>query len=109
VTPRKGRRIDVSPFPKNHESGFGFSDFPVGQRVSIVSNCVDMSFFKPGTRGKVIKNTGDYLGIRVKFDEPRVFTDGYVQSDFNFNPNDLEPLVTRLVSPVIYHEPDDTR
>lgn len=68
-----------------------FEDFPVGTPVKIISKFVDFYFFF-GETGKVIRNTGKYLGIRVEFDKPRYFTDGYIQRDFNFEPKNLEPL-----------------
>ena len=65
-----------------------YDDFPVGTHVKVICVCQDHHFFW-GETGTVIKNTGSYLGICVKFDEPRQFTDGSVQETFGFNPDDL--------------------
>lgn len=65
--------------------------FPIGTRVRIITPCEDFYFFY-GETGKVINNSGGYLGIRVEFDEPRHFEGGYIQKDFNFNPTSLAPL-----------------
>jgi len=54
----------------NHNAKY--EDFPVGTRVKIVTLCEDFNFFY-GETGVVTKNTGGYLGITVKFDEPRQF------------------------------------
>lgn len=65
-----------------------YEDFPVGSRVKIICACQDFYFFY-GETGTIIENTGRYLGIHVEFDEPRKFENGYVQTDFNFEPHDL--------------------
>jgi len=65
--------------------------FPVGTRVHVVTACQDFNFFYDET-GFVTKNTGEYLGITVTFDEKREFTNGDVQTSFGFNPDDLFPL-----------------
>jgi hypothetical protein len=62
--------------------------FPVGSHVQIVCMCQDFNFFWDET-GVVTKNSGKYLGINVKFDEPRHFKGGSIQTDFNFEPADL--------------------
>ena len=62
--------------------------FPVGTKVKIICVCQDFNFFF-GETGIVTKNTGEYLGINVKFDEPRHFENGSIQTDFNFKPEDL--------------------
>jgi len=66
-----------------------FNDFPVGTRVRVKSRLVDFYFFN-GETGEVVRNDHRYLGIIVRFDEPRIFEDGCVQEEFNFNPKDLE-------------------
>lgn len=68
-----------------------FKDFPLGQRVEVVSGCVDHYFFWNET-GVVTKNNGKYLGVIVRFDKPRIFKDNFVQDKFNFNPEDLKPI-----------------
>jgi hypothetical protein len=82
-----------------------FSMFPVGRRVKVIVPCEDFYFFN-GDTGQVTKNTGGYLGIRVKFDEPRHFDDGYVQEDFNFNPKSLERLEPDPEAPSTNESPD---
>ncbi len=78
------------PFPAPDEvSNLTFDDLPVGARVKVAAQMVDMYFFY-GETGVVEKNTGGYLGIIVRFDAPRHFTSGYVQETFNFNPRNLE-------------------
>jgi len=66
-----------------------YEDFPVGARVKIICVCQDFNFFEGNEDGVVTKNTGEYLGIVVKFDEPRHFEGGHIQYDFNFKPDDL--------------------
>lgn len=88
---------------KNSQSNCTWDDFPVGTRVKIICDYQDFSFWY-GETGVVTENKGYgkgvtdkgfgvcYLGINVKFDKPRHFIDGYIETDFNFNPTDLEPL-----------------
>lgn len=76
----------------NPKSNYKFNDFPVGRKVMIISKMVDFHFFYNET-GAVIKNSGNYLGIAVKFDKPRHYADGYIMKEFNFNPNNLKPLL----------------
>ena len=77
----------------NPKTNFTFDDFPVGRRVKVVSKCVDFYFWY-GETGTVTKNKGRYLGITVKLDKPRHFDDDsiYVQTEFNFNPDNLAPM-----------------
>ena len=65
-----------------------FDMLPVGSRVKIICLFCDFQFFF-GETGEVIQCCDRYLGIRVKFDQPRHFEDGYIQTIFNFNPSDL--------------------
>ena len=74
-----------------NKSNLKYEDLPVGTDVKIVAPCQDHYFFY-GETGKVIENTGRYLGVTVKFDKPRHFEDGYVQTEFSFNPEDLQKL-----------------
>ena len=76
---------------KNPVTTYGYSDFPTGAKVRVVSHVVDFNFFY-GETGTVKNNTMQYLGIRVAFDKPREFTDGYVQKEFGFEPKNLEPI-----------------
>lgn len=88
----------------NHNATY--EDFPIGTKVKVVCLCQDMYFFNPdkeNTNGTVIRNkaleenpTTTYLGITVKWDEPRRFEDGYIQFDFNFDPKDLIPINTPM-------------
>lgn len=71
-----------------------FDDFRVGDKVKVITPAQDCYFFW-GEKGTVISNSGKYLGIRVEFDKPRKFEDGYVQKDFNFEPSDLFRLTIR--------------
>jgi hypothetical protein len=75
------------------ESKCTFADFPIGRRVQIVTPCEDFTFFYDET-GVVVNNTGKYLGISVKLDEPRHYKDGTIMHAFNFNPKSLIPLET---------------
>ena len=63
-------------------------DFPVGTRVKIVTPCCDFTFFY-GEEGIVTDNNGGYLGITVRYNEPRHYEDGRVETGFSFNPPDL--------------------
>ena len=63
-------------------------DFPVGTHVKIICPCQDFHFFF-GETGKVISNGGTYLSIVVEYDKPREYTDGTIETSFNFNPKDL--------------------
>ena len=65
-----------------------YEDFKIGVKVKIITPCQDFNFFY-GENGTVIDNKGRYLGIKVKFDEPREFKDGNIQYSFNFEPQDL--------------------
>lgn len=65
--------------------------FVPGARVRIIAKWVDFYPFY-GETGVITENTGEYLGIQVKFDEPRHFDNGYIQEDFNFNPQHLEVI-----------------
>ena len=65
-----------------------FEKFPIGVKVKIVTPCEDFHFYY-GETGTVIKNSGQYLGISVKYDVPREYTDGTIEEYFNFNPKSL--------------------
>lgn len=65
-----------------------FYDFPIGRRVKIVSACVDFIFFD-GEIGTVVKNSGNYLGITVKFDNLRFGNENNYTEVWGFNPKDL--------------------
>lgn len=82
-------------FGRVKNSNYDFDDFPVGTKVKIVSDMVDHSYFF-GETGVVVENKDSYLGIKVKYDEPRIYKDGYVQEDFNFNPSDLEFIEKKI-------------
>ena len=71
-------------------SKYDFKDFPEGIRVVVITPIEDFSFFHHD-HGVVTKNTHEYLGVSVKFDNPREFKDGYVQVGFNFHPYHLIP------------------
>jgi hypothetical protein len=63
------------------EQSYGdFSVFKVGDKVKVISPHVDFKFFSIGISGKVIRNSGKYLGIIVKFDN---------DLEHGFNPRDL--------------------
>lgn len=71
-----------------------FDNLPIGTRVKIVSKWVDFYPFWEEV-GTVCENKHGYLGVIVRFDEPRQFKDWwdedvYIQEVFNFNPEDLE-------------------
>ena len=73
------------------QTNYIFEDFPIGQNVKIVAEGCDFYFFFKET-GVVIRNSGEHLGIIVKFDKPRHFEGGYIQTEFNFRPTDLKPI-----------------
>lgn len=78
-----------------------YEDFPIGSKVKIICSCQDFNFFFKET-GEVVDNKGQYLGITVKFDTPRHFKDGSIQTEFNFEPSDLtiiHKVVTKCVNP----------
>lgn len=77
---------------RNHRAKY--EDFPAGSRVRVSTFHQDGYFFRTTETGVVQKNTGRYLGIRVKFDEPMEFEDGWVKYDHGFDPGDL-----RLIGP----------
>jgi len=66
-----------------------FNMFPIGTKVQVITLGQDHNFFDGTETGIVIKNSGRYLGIMIKFDNPRHFSDKYIQKEFNFEPNDL--------------------
>lgn len=63
--------------------------FPVGTKVQIITVAQDFNFFSGTETGVVVKNPERYLGIIVKFDVPRHFENGYIQTKFGFDPSDL--------------------
>lgn len=65
-----------------------FEDYSVGDRVKVITPSQDFYFFYKET-GVISNIKNHHLGINVKFDVPREFTDGSIQRDFNFNPEDL--------------------
>ncbi|MCK4258788.1 MAG: hypothetical protein KAX49_07405 [Halanaerobiales bacterium] len=58
----------------------------VGLGVDLIKFVVDFNFFPDGTKGFIIKNTGEYLGIKVEFTEPKEIQG----QSFNFNARDLK-------------------
>lgn len=89
------RRERVAKYKTGNQK---YSDFSVGMAVQIIVPCQDFYFFYDET-GVVVSNSGEYLGIRVKFDKPRKFEDGHVQESFNFEPQDLLILKQRTACP----------
>ncbi|KKM06929.1 hypothetical protein LCGC14_1739090 [marine sediment metagenome] len=81
-----------------------FSNFPARTKVKIITPCCDFCFFY-GEEGEVIRNTGKYLGITVKFDVPREFESGDIHYAFNFNPIDL--YVIRQKNRFVFLDMDD--
>jgi hypothetical protein len=77
---------------KELETNYTFDDYPIGQRVRLRTVCEDFTFFEGNETGKVIKNTGKYLGITVQFDKQLHYRDGSTLDSFNFNPTSLEPI-----------------
>ena len=82
------REVRLEAVEKYNTGSNTYDDFNIGDNVKIITPCQDFYFFN-GETGKVIKNSHKYLSIRVEFDEPRHFEDGYIQKDFGFNPEDL--------------------
>lgn len=68
------------------------SMFPVGTPVQIICVAQDFNFFTGNETGIVTRNDGKGSMIIVKFDEPRQFEGGYIQKEFNFQPDDLRLL-----------------
>lgn len=72
-----------------------FSLFPQGTRVRVKREVVDFNAFD-GDTGIVVENSGEYLGVIVKFDIPRQYVDmvsnqpTHVMTEFNFNPCHLD-------------------
>ena len=66
-----------------------FDMFPIETKVQVITVCQDHNFFTGTEKGKVIRNSGEYLGIIIKFDEPIQYKDGSIRTEFNFNPTDL--------------------
>jgi hypothetical protein len=75
----------------NYKSNCDYDDLPVGTQVKVITHYQDCYFFY-GETGRVTQNSGQYLGINVKFDKPRRFEGGYIQYGFNFQPHDLIPV-----------------
>ena len=73
---------------KYHTNNNSYDDFPVGTRVKIITPCQDFHFFY-GEEGIVVDNKKEYLGIEVRYDKPRHYEDGTIETGFNFNPKDL--------------------
>jgi len=71
--------------------GNTYEMFPVGTRVQVITLGQDMIFFNGNEIGTVIRNSGNYLGIIVKFDEEyqKHYKSGYIMEEFNFKPEDL--------------------
>lgn len=65
-----------------------YDDFPIGSYVKIICISQDHHFFF-GETGTVFRNSGEYLGISVEYDEPRHYKDGTIETSFNFVPKDL--------------------
>lgn len=78
-----------------------YDDFPVGTPVKIICCSQDHHFFY-GETGKVTDNKNNYLGIHVKYDMPRHYNDGTVQTGFNFSPDDL--AIWNVGTQKIHHE-----
>jgi len=74
---------------KNNTLNNTYSDFPVGTRVKVITLGQDMTFFRGDETGIVIRNHMRYLGIIVQFDEALHYTDGFIRTEFNFEPSDL--------------------
>ena len=82
---------------KYNTAGNTFDDFEIGDEVKIITPSQDFNFFF-GETGVVVKNKHSYLGIIVEFHEPRKFKDDYVQKSFNFEPQDLCHLESKVNS-----------
>ncbi len=74
----------------------GNAAFVVGSRVQVKRCCEDFFCFNGTETGEVIKNDGGYLGIIVKFDEPKwvqgAVGDPWEMKQFNFNGRNLIAL-----------------
>ena len=68
------------------------SEWPIGSRV-VVPEAEDFHFFRPGTRGTVIRHGARaYLGVIVHLDIPIRCNHGHYEhliEEFNFNAADL--------------------
>jgi hypothetical protein len=78
-----------------------YDDFPIDTHVKIICCSQDHHFFF-GETGKVIHNSGEYLGISVEYDEPRHYKNGDIETSFNFLPRDL--VIWNKASSEIYQE-----
>ena len=67
----------------------------VGSRVRVTARFVDFHSFRDDT-GVVVRNSGKYLGIIVRFDTPimvrYVLAGDHLMTEFGFNYDDLEVL-----------------
>ena len=70
-----------------------WKNFKIGDRVRVTSRMVDFHFYN-GDTGVIIRKPikESYLSIIVKFDEERVYKDGHIEKQWNFNTEDLEKL-----------------
>jgi len=76
-----------------------WEQFPVGTRVIVRCAAQDHSFFRGDETGVIEKNKMHYLGLIVRFDKPLRYQDGHIVETFNFEPDDLEIVMTEKKSP----------
>lgn len=98
------KRKSIAQLREETKSDLTYEDLPVGTRVRIVTPYQDC-YFWDGEQGIVEKNSGEYLGVVVRLDEPRVFEGQngpswptgsqkwtFKQERHGFKPEDLELL-----------------
>lgn len=83
--------VKKATFKRNNTLGQTHLDLPVGTPVRVITPISDFHFFY-GETGYVIESKPGYLGMRVRFDEPRVFKDGTTQEEHIFDPEGLKKI-----------------
>ena len=79
----------------NHEATI--SDYDIGDVVEVVCLSQDFHFFNKEIA--VVTNVKrEYYPITVKFCPPRLFQDGWTQTEFGFNPEDLKIIKKEAIN-----------
>ena len=83
-------------FPDLAGTANGNAAIPVGARVRVAAAMVDFFMFNMQEIGTVTANSGGYLGIIVKFDDPISYQaydkQTYEKTEHNFNAEHLQLL-----------------
>ena len=67
--------------------------FKTGDKVKIVGALVDFYFFDLVTGVVIAVNDKNLYPIKVTFDEPRHYEDGWIMTEWNFRPDDLTRMM----------------